>query len=244
MVVQQGKAVVVVGPWHNTIMQFKLSIIVPTFNESENIVSCLDKLQTIRKSGSEVIVVDGGSTDDTIVLAEPLCDQIIQSRKSRSIQMNAGAKVSSGQCTLFLHADTTLPSNTLDLFSRIDSIESKWGRFDIKLSGEAGIFRVIEKCINLRSRLSGIATGDQAIFIGKTLYSRINGFPEIALMEDIAVSKILKTYSSPVCIRDKVITSSRRWEKHGIIKTILKMWFIRLLYFFRFNTNSLARLYS
>ena len=225
-------------------MQCKLSIVIPTFNETEQIVPCLEKLQTIRKSGNEVIVVDGDSTDDTIVLAEPLCDQIIQSQKSRSIQMNAGAKVSSGQCILFLHADTTLPLNILELFSHIDNIENRWGRFDIKLSGEAGIFRVIEKCINLRSRLSGIATGDQVIFVGKTLFSRINGFPEIALMEDIAISKILKSYSEPFCIKDEVLSSSRRWENNGIIRTILKMWLIRLLYFFRFDTNKLVKLYS
>ena len=224
--------------------ELKLSIVIPTFNESEQIERCLKQLQSLRQQGHEVIVVDGGSNDNTISLARPLCDRIIQSKKTRAIQMNAGAEEATGHCILFLHADTTLPSGLSDLFLRLQNIEKEWGRFDIRLSGREYLFRVIERCMNIRSRLTGIATGDQAVFVGKQLFDDINGFPEIALMEDIAISRLLMKISKPVCLREKVLSSSRRWEENGIIETILKMWLIRLLYFFNFDTNRLEKMYS
>jgi rSAM/selenodomain-associated transferase 2 len=225
-------------------MRCKLSIIVPVLNESSQIEKCLSKLQVLRQQGHEVIVVDGGSIDNTFLLAKSLSDQTIHSKKSRGIQMNAGATIASGDCFLFLHADTYLPSEISDLFLQIDNVEKKWGRFDIKLSGQNGLFRVIEKCMNLRSRLTGIATGDQAMFVGRGLFEKVCGFPELALMEDIALSSLLIRDSKPVCFKERVESSSRRWEENGIIKTILKMWLLRLLYFFHFDTNKLAKIYS
>ncbi len=225
-------------------MPFKLSIIIPVLNESTQIESCLHELQLLRQHGHEVIVVDGGSHDNTISLATPLCDRVIQSKKSRAIQMNSGAAVATGHCFLFLHADTSLPSGTSDLFMKIKNIENRWGRFDIKLSGDHFLFRIIEQCMNIRSRLTSIATGDQVIFVGKELFTEINGFPIVALMEDIAVSRLLLKRSKPICFKEKVLSSSRRWEQNGIIKTILKMWVLRVLYFFNFDTNRLAKLYS
>jgi len=224
-------------------MNVKLSVVIPTLNESDQIEQSLNNLQPLRHRGHEIIVVDGGSIDNTVSLASPLCDRIIQSERSRSIQMNTGAAIASGQCILFLHADTVLPEDVPDLFSRMKCIENKWGRFDIKLSGRAWLFRIIEKCMNIRSRLTGIATGDQVIFVGKELFSKVNGFPEIALMEDIAISKLLMNFSKPVFITEKVVSSSRRWKENGIIKTIIKMWIIRLLYYFQYDTNRLAKFY-
>ncbi len=224
--------------------QLKLSIVIPVLNESEQIERCLNELQFLRQQGHEVIVVDGGSNDNTVSLALPLCDHLIQSKKTRAIQMNSGAIKATGDCILFLHADTFLPLEVVDLFLSLQNVEKKWGRFDIKLSGTDGLFRIIEKCMNIRSRLTGIATGDQVVFVGRELFNEINGFPEIALMEDIAISRLLLKWSKPVCFREKVISSSRRWEEHGIIKTILKMWVIRLLYFFHIDTNRLAKIYS
>ncbi len=222
----------------------KLSIIIPTLNESNQIKSCLDKLQLLRKQGHEVIVVDGGSIDDTTSLSLPLSDHVIQAQKSRSIQMNAGAKIASGDYFLFLHADTSLPAVTHELFIKLNQDKEKWGRFDVALSGRQFLFRIIEQCMNLRSRLTGIATGDQVIFVKKELFDEINGFPEIALMEDIAISKLLMKHAKPVCLNDKVLSSSRRWEQNGISKTIFKMWILRLLYFFNYDTNKLAKIYS
>jgi rSAM/selenodomain-associated transferase 2 len=224
--------------------QLKLSIIIPTLNESEQIEYCLNGLQLLRQQGHEIIVVDGGSNDNTVSLALPFCDRVMQSKKSRAIQMNSGAAEATGDCILFLHADTILPSKIIDLFLPLQNIEKKWGRFDIRLSGRDGLFRVIETCMNIRSRITGIATGDQVVFVGKELFDEINGFPEIALMEDIAISRLLLKRSKPVCFREIVISSSRRWEENGIIKTILKMWAIRLLYFFYVDTNRLDKIYS
>lgn len=225
-------------------MESKLSIVIPTLNESLQIEHCLDKLRKIRQLGHEVIVVDGGSDDNTVALALPLCDRVIQSDKSRSLQMNAGASVATGCCVLFLHADTVLPGDVTDLFLPIKNVENVWGRFDIKLSGRAWLFRIVETCMNIRSRLTGIATGDQVIFVGRELFVKVNGYPELELMEDIALSRLLNRFSRPVCLREKVVSSSRRWETNGIIKTILKMWILRLLYFFQYDTNKLAKLYS
>jgi len=225
-------------------MNVKLSIVIPTLNESDQIELCLNKLQSLRNRGHEIIVVDGGSNDNTVSLASPLSDRIIQSEKSRSIQMNTGAAAASGHCILFLHVDTVLPEDVPGLFSRIKDIENVWGRFDIRLSGRARLFRIVEKCMNIRSRLTGIATGDQVIFVGKELFNKVNGFPEIALMEDIAISRLLINYSKPVCLSEKVVSSSRRWEKNGIMKTIIKMWILRLLYYFQYNTNKLAKHYQ
>ncbi len=225
-------------------MKTKLSVIIPTLNESVGIESCLKKLQGLRQQGHELIVVDGGSDDNTISLAYPLCDRVIQSKKSRAVQMNSGVAVASGECYLFLHADTSLPNGTVDSFIAINNVEKRWGRFDIKLSGNHYLFRVIENFMNVRSRLTGVATGDQGVFIGSELFHKIKGFPEIAIMEDIAISKILLKHSKPICLKENVTSSSRRWEKNGIIKTILKMWMMRLLYFFNYDTNKLEKIYS
>jgi len=224
-------------------MQLKLSIVIPTLNEADQIEHCLIKLQEIRQLGHEVIVVDGGSNDNTVTLASALCDQIIKSEKSRSVQMNKGAAVAAGNCFIFLHADTILPDDVANLFSQIKNVENVWGRFDINLSGRAWLFRIVEKCMNIRSRFTGIATGDQVIFVGKELFIKINGYPELALMEDIAISRLLLGLSKPMCLSDKVISSSRRWEKNGIIKTIIKMWVLRLLNYFNYDTNKLAKHY-
>lgn len=225
-------------------MQIKLSIIIPTLNEADQIEQHLSKLQLLRQHGHEVIVVDGGSIDDTVSLVSPLCDQVCQSQQSRSIQMNCGAKAATGECFVFLHADTVLPGNILEYFSGINNIVDKWGRFDISLSGRNWLFRVIESCMNSRSSFTGIVTGDQVMFIGKELFTRVGGYPEIDLMEDIAISSLLIKTSVPIRIREKVISSSRRWEKNGIVKTIIKMWMLRLLYFFNYDTNKIAKLYE
>jgi rSAM/selenodomain-associated transferase 2 len=223
---------------------YKISIIIPTLNEQDSIINCLNRLQLLRQLAHEVVLVDGGSNDNTVLLSNSLCDKIITSEKSRSIQMNTGARLASGHCFLFLHADTVLPDNIHELLSKIHNIENKWGRFDIRLSGHHWLFRVIEKCMNIRSRLTGVVTGDQTLFVGRELFYKVGAYPEIALMEDIAISSRLLNYSRPVCIAETVTSSSRRWEKNGIIKTIIKMWSLRLLYFFRYDTNRLARLYE
>ena len=221
----------------------KFSIIIPVLNEASGIEKFLSTLQTFRKQG-EIIVVDGGSQENPITIASPLTDKFIKSPKGRAVQMNAGAQAASGEILLFLHADTYLPSNALNLIEQGLSQDYQWGRFDIKLSGSHFMFLVIAQCINWRSRLTGISTGDQALFVQKLVFNQAGRFPVIPLMEDIAICKNLKSFGPPLCLKEKITTSSRRWHQFGITRTILLMWWIRLLYFFGCNPETLAQLYS
>lgn len=220
----------------------QLSVIIPALNESRSITKTLIALQGLRLGGHEVILVDGGSTDDTVALAEGLVDQIIHSQAGRAQQMNVGARYAWGDTLLFLHADTLLPD---DVIRRISLSLSKreWGRFNLRLSGRNPLFRLIERLINWRSCLTGIATGDQAIFLSRALFQQLGGYTEIPLMEDIDLSKRLKVYSRPACVRSAVITSSRRWEENGILKTVLLMWRLRWAYYRGASAETLAKVY-
>lgn len=189
-------------------------------------------------------MVDGGSVDRSYEEAIPFCDQVMKAHRGRSRQMNRGAKSSNGEILLFLHADTFLPEEADRLiFEGISQASRRWGFFKVKLSGKHPIFRIIEFLINLRSRVTRIATGDQAIFVKRELFEAIGGFPEIDLMEDIALCKILKKYSPPLYISTPVLTSTRRWEERGIIRTILLMWFLRFAFFLRADPKQLVKLY-
>jgi rSAM/selenodomain-associated transferase 2 len=159
--------------------------------------------------------------------------------------MNEGAKSANGEILLFLHADTFLPNGAARMIiQRMNGKKKKvWGRFDVKLSGKHPLLRIIQLLMNLRSRLSGIATGDQGIFVRRELFEMVGGFPDIDLMEDIALSKILKKYDRPLCLWQRVLTSSRRWKQKGILRTILLMWFLRLAYFYKVDPKRLIKLY-
>jgi len=217
----------------------RFSIVIPTLNEAAHIVATLQPLQSLRSQGYEVIVVDGGSTDRTQALAEPLCDKLLLSDCGRARQMNAGAAVASGDWLWFLHADTQLPANLAECLQRIADSDCQWGRFDVRLSGSLWALRLIESMINLRSRLSGIATGDQGIFVRAETFVRLGGFPTIPLMEDVALSKQLKQVCRPLCLADRLITSSRRWEQQGVARTVLQMWQCRLLYWLGMSAERL-----
>lgn len=219
----------------------KLSIIIPTLNEEEAIVEMLKRLQSLRREGHELIVVDGGSSDQTLQLSEPLVDHAIQSHPGRARQMNRGAALASNETLLFLHADTRLPDDaTQQIDAALNRTMKVWGRFDVRLSGERFIFRIIERMINLRSCLTGVATGDQAIFVRRGIFELFGGYAEIPLMEDVELTKSLRTISRPCCIDSPVVTSSRRWEEHGIVKTIWLMWRLRFLYFVGADPTRLA----
>lgn len=221
----------------------KISVIIPVLNEEQNLSKALSRLQSFRQSGHEVIIVDGGSYDNSLAIAHENADLVIVSTAGRALQMNNGAAIATGDVCLFLHADTKLPENTAQLISSLRQRNNLWGRFDIRLSGNNNIFRLIEYLVNLRSRLTSIATGDQAIFVERELFNKVGEFPEIALMEDVALSKLLKKFSRPVCLKQKVITSSRRWENNGVVKTVLLMWKLRLYYFFGVSPEKLSQLY-
>ena len=220
----------------------KFSIIIPTLNEEKTIQSCLLALQPLRPD-CQLIVADGDSSDNTKAIALPLADKVINSEKGRSRQMNNGAAEAKGEILIFLHADTYLPDNALQLIRQHTTDKNPWGRFDIQLSGDHSLLKVIALLMIWRSRLSGIATGDQAIFVTKQAFAMAGRYPEIDLMEDIALCKSLKKISPPVCLAAKVISSGRRWEYKGVCRTILLMWTLRLLYFFGADPKTLAHFY-
>ena len=224
-------------------MSRRISIIIPALNEGNDITSTLERLAPWRADGHEVIVVDGGSGDETIALARPLSDQVISCEPGRARQMNCGAALAQGDILLFLHADTQLPENGLLLILSALAAGEIWGRFDVRLSGQHPLFRVIEKMINWRSSFSGISTGDQAIFVLREQFEGIGGFPEQPLMEDIELSRRLKKIAPPFCIRTPLTTSSRRWEQRGIFATILLMWRLRFLYWLGVDASKLAKMY-
>ena len=222
----------------------KLSFVIPTLNEEAYIRSCLEPLQWYRNRGHEVILADGGSTDDTLVIAKPLVDRIIISERGRARQMNAGAETASGDVFLFVHADTKLGADVVELFAeKIHSVRA-WGRFDVRLSGAHPMLRIIEFLMNLRSRWTGIATGDQVILVTRTLFRECGGFHDVPIMEDVEMSSRLLRFCRPICLRTKVVTSSRRWEQNGIMRTVMKMWYLRLIYFFGADPEMLARKYG
>jgi rSAM/selenodomain-associated transferase 2 len=221
----------------------RLSVIVPMLNEAEGIVTTLQPLQRLRTLGHEVIVVDGGSSDGSPALAAPLADRVEVAAAGRGPQMNAGAAVASGDVLLFLHADTQLPERVEQLIAQALAGRRVWGRFDVRLSGRQPLLRLVERLMNLRSCLTGIATGDQAMFMTRLAFEQAGQFPEIPLMEDIALSRALKQLSRPACVHVPVLTSSRRWEQRGILRTILLMWRLRLAYFLGVDPALLALRY-
>lgn len=221
-----------------------LSIIIPVLNEASGIGNALQPLQVLRQQGVEIIVVDGGSADDTAHLAEALADRVITAPKGRGGQMNAGAALAQGDILLFLHADTRLPAATPELVNQAIAQGAAWGRFDVLIDGKVAGLRLVAFMMNWRSRLTGIATGDQAIFVTKTAFTAAHGFPDIPLMEDIVFSRRLLAIGRPACLSEKVTTSGRRWERHGVLRTILLMWRLRLRFFFGASPQALAEEYG
>ena len=218
----------------------RLSVVVPALNEAAGIRAALEALAPLRRAGHEVILVDGGSGDGTPELAAGLCDRVLRTARGRGLQMNAGAGVAVGDILVFLHVDTRLPQKA-DLLI-LEKIEDHlWGRFDVDIDSRHRLLKVVAWAMNLRSRLTGIATGDQAIFVRRDVFP---GFPEVALMEDVAFSRDMKRRGRPACLRSRVTTSGRRWESRGVVRTIVLMWRLRLMYFLGVRAELLARLYE
>lgn len=222
----------------------EIAIIIPVLNEAAQIRPQLEALQALREQGATLILVDGGSDDNTPELARPLVDQLIDSPRGRSVQMNTGAQASTGRVLLFLHADTTLPACAATLIREVIDAGALWGRFDVRIDSSRALMRIVERMMNARSRLTGIATGDQAIFVRRDLFEQCGGYPELPLMEDIALSARLKQIAPPACLRARVVTSGRRWEKHGMLRTIFLMWRLRAEYFLGVDPERLAVRYG
>jgi len=222
----------------------QLSIIIPVLNEAQCIACSLQALAPLRARGVQVIVVDGGSQDDTVVQASPLADLVINGPKGRARQMNAGAAQATADVLLFLHADTWLPDGADGQVISAIRAGATWGRFDVTIEGQSPMLRVVAAFMNLRSRYGGIATGDQAIFVRTESFARIGGFPDQPLMEDIELSKRLKRLAAPACLRTRVTTSGRRWETRGVWRTIVLMWGLRWRYWRGASPEQLARAYQ
>ncbi len=219
-----------------------VGIIIPLLDEEKNIYKIMDTLASL--SADEIIFVDGGSMDETQTLLEKAGVQWVRSKCGRAIQMNVGAFKSKSDILLFLHVDTEISSSHIENIERVMSDPNVvGGRFDVRLSGHHPAFRVIEWFINRRSRLSGISTGDQAMFVRRDVFERLGGFPGQPLMEDVEFSRRLKKEGRIACLHQKVMTSSRRWEKHGIARTVLLMWWLRFRYWLGTDPATLKRLY-
>lgn len=225
-------------------MSDKISIIVPVLDAASTLEATLGKLQQLRQNGHEVVVVDGGSRDSTVSIARKYADRVLMSGPGRALQMNVGADSSAHPILLFLHADTHLPPDTDKLVhAALHSQGSVWGRFDIRFSGDRKIFRVLERCINFKTALSGIATGDQAIFVLRRFFEKVGYYDGLPLLEDVALSRKLRRHGWPQRITMPVITSSRIWETDGVMRTILLRWRIRTAYFFGVHPDVLVERY-
>lgn len=225
-----------------------LAIIVPILNEIDTLATLLEHLKHWQKRGAEVLLVDGGSRDLTADTARALGFQVLDAPRGRASQMNAGAHASQAPNLLFLHADSRLPDGAdqwvLSALIDTDSAPLAWGRFDIRIEGRSRMLPLISRMMNLRSRLSGIATGDQTLFMTRALFNHVGGFPEQPLMEDIEISKRLKNVSAPICLRQRVTTSGRRWDRHGSWRTIVLMWQLRWAYWRGTPAEQLAGRYQ
>ena len=225
-------------------MRPALCIVVPVLEEAQTLAPRLQALQGLRERGARVVVVDGGSQDGTWAIARAHADLALRAPRGRASQMNAGAAACPADVLLFLHADTALPEGADQLVSRALRGRSAWGRFDVRIDSDRPLLRLVGFMMNWRSRGSGIATGDQAMFIRHDLFQQVGGFPDLPLMEDIALSKALKRHGRPACLRQRVTTSARRWERGGVWRTILLMWRLRAAYFLGADPRQLAIRYG
>lgn len=222
-----------------------LTIVMPVLNEAAGIAAALQALAPLMARGAQLLVADGGSIDDTVARARACGAQVITAARGRALQMNAGAQQATGEVLLFLHADTRLPFNADALIGQALAAGPKvWGRFDVCIAGKPRLLRVIAAFMNARSRWSGIATGDQAMFMTRAAFDAVGGFPAQPLMEDIELSARLLKLSRPVCLRARVITSGRRWETRGVWTTLVLMWRLRLAYWRGAAPERLAQLYQ
>ena len=226
--------------------RYTISVVVPIRNEPAEIIGQLNQLVDL-DGILEVIVVDASDPPHKLRLQEILDSSITlvhSENAGRAKQMNLGSVQANGDILWFLHADSRVLDNSAALISESLEPDRSWGRFDVKFKSSAQKMQLIATMMNLRSAVTGICTGDQAIFVERELFNQVNGYPEIAIMEDIALSKTLKKHSQMARVRACVETSARRWESNGYLRTILLMWMMRLLYWSGVSPARLAKWYK
>ena len=224
----------------------KISIIIPILNEASRIPQLTEELKKLDQRSCEIIIVDGGSKDNSVEIAEHAGFKVEKTICGRAHQMNTGAIFATGSVLLFLHADTQIPENVDLLVKKIfsDNPSFCWGYFRVRISGYSKVLLIVGFMMNLRAYLTSIVTGDQVIFVKKKNFFKVGCFPEQLLMEDIELAKKLRGLSPPGCINDHVITSGRRWELHGVWRTIFLMWRLRWDYWRGIPPDKLAEKYQ
>lgn len=222
----------------------RLSIVVPVLDEADTLAARLQALAPLRARGAELLVVDGGSGDGTADIARAHADRVLRAPRGRATQLNAGACAATGDVLLFLHADTQLPPESDWLIAQALAAGRAWGRFDVRIEGRHALLPMVAALMNLRSRWSGIATGDQALFVRRRVFESLGGFAPLPLMEDIDLSRRLKHIGPPACLRGPVTTSGRRWDRHGFWRTVLLMWRLRAAFALGADAHALARRYG
>ncbi len=220
----------------------EIAVIVPMLDERPQLPGLLDHLERFA-AAAEIVLVDGGSRDGGPAYARRRGFQVVDAPRGRARQMNRGAAVTGGEVLVFLHADTRLPADALALIQRACRTGRCWGRFDVRITGHSPWLTMVAAAMNLRSRLTGIATGDQAIFVRRTAFEAVGGFPDQPLMEDIELSRRLRRLGPPACLAGPALTSGRRWETNGVWRTILLMWRLRLAYWLGADPHRLAARY-
>ena len=222
-----------------------LTVVVPVLNEADGIAAHLRHLQGLRAHGAEIVVADGGSSDGTSDRIGDLADRVVVAPRGRACQMNAGARGARGTVLVFLHADTWLPDGAeRAIAAGLARSGRVWGRFDVRIAGRHPLLGAVARLMNARSRLTGIATGDQAVFVARAAFEEVGGYADLPLMEDIVLSRALKRISPPVCLRERVVTSGRRWEKDGVARTIWSMWRLCLAFALGADPHALAVAYG
>lgn len=225
-----------------------VGVIVPVLNEAATIDACVQELLNNHHQLSEIVIADGGSTDGTLdVLAGYASEEkvtLVRTGHGRGQQMNAGALCCNADILLFLHADTRLPVRAAEIIGKSITSGNEWGRFDVVLDDPRFVFRIIETLMNLRSCISGICTGDQAMYVRRDVFQLLGGFENIPLMEDIEISRRLCWFGNPACIHEKVTASARRWQRLGVLRTVGQMWWLRLLYWLGRSPQKLVRNYQ
>ena len=221
-----------------------LSIVVPTLNEADRLAATLAGLRACCTARIQLIVVDGGSVDDTVGIARRFADRVICGVRGRALQMNAGAGEATGEVLWFVHADTVAPPTAGDaVLGAMGERDAVWGYFDVRLDGEPALLRVVERMMKLRTRVTGVATGDQGIWVRRSVFEAVGGYAPLPLMEDVALSKRLRRLRRPLCLPLRLSTSARRWQVRGTVRTVMLMWWLRLAFWLGVSPETLARWY-